>query len=71
MFAFLKHLAQRYNDWVGDRDMEITIRRHLTDNGFFWPNGKAKKRSPGRCPATGLVAGVSFRGNRQATDDAG
>ncbi len=39
---WLNHLAKRYNDWCGDREMEMTIRRHLTDAGFY--GGGAKLR---------------------------
>ncbi len=40
MIGWIKHLRQRWNDWCGDRDMELTIRRHLTENGYF--GGTAK-----------------------------
>ena len=43
MIGWLKHLYQRYNDWCGDRDMELAIRKHLTANGFF--GGTAKLRN--------------------------
>ena len=38
--SLLKHLRQRWNDWCGDRDMEMTIRRHLNDNGFYGQSAK-------------------------------
>ena len=40
MIAFLKHLAQRWNDWCGDAEMEKSIRQHLTDNGYFGQTAK-------------------------------
>jgi hypothetical protein len=40
MFAFLKHLAQRWNDWCGDADMEKSIRNHLNLNGYFGQTAK-------------------------------
>lgn len=40
MIGWLKDLSKRYTDWCGDRDMELTIRQHLTENGFF--GGTAK-----------------------------
>lgn len=43
MFAWLKHLGQRWNDWCGDHEMELTIRNHLSENGFF--GGTAKLRN--------------------------
>ena len=43
MLAYLKHLRQKWNDWCGDHDMELTIRKHLTANGFF--GGTAKLRN--------------------------
>ncbi|QDT03178.1 hypothetical protein K227x_15600 [Rubripirellula lacrimiformis] len=42
MFSFLKHLRQRWDDWCGDRDMEMAIRRHLNQNGFFGQSAKLK-----------------------------
>ncbi len=41
--GWFKHLAQRYSDWCGDHEMELTIRRHLTDAGFY--GGSAKLRN--------------------------
>lgn len=35
MWQLLKHLAQRWADWCGDRDMENAIRSHLTKEGYF------------------------------------
>jgi hypothetical protein len=42
MIAFIQHLRERWNDWCGDRDMEMTIRNHLTDNGYFGGTAKLK-----------------------------
>ncbi len=33
--SFLKHLRERWNNWVGDRDMELAIRQHLSQSGYF------------------------------------
>ena len=35
MFALLKDLQKKWNDWCGDREMETAIRRYLNENGFF------------------------------------
>ncbi|MDC0251535.1 hypothetical protein OAK37_00095 [bacterium] len=43
MLAFLKHLRKRWEDWCGDHEMEKTIRKHLTENGFF--GGTARLRN--------------------------
>ena len=43
MIGWLKHLRQRWNDWCGDRDMEVSIREHLTSNGFY--GGTARLRN--------------------------
>lgn len=40
MFELLRNLQERWNDWCGDRDMELAIRKHLNENGFF--GGTAK-----------------------------
>ena len=43
MFAFIRHLRKRWEDWCGDHEMETTIRKHLTQNGFF--GGTARLRN--------------------------
>ena len=43
MFAFIKHLRKRWEDWCGDHEMETAIRKHLTQNGFF--GGTARLRN--------------------------
>lgn len=35
MFPFFKQLRTKWDDWVGDREMELKIRRHLSDHGYF------------------------------------
>ena len=35
MIELIKHWRERWNDWCGDRDMELSIRSHLNDNGFY------------------------------------
>lgn len=40
MLSFLKHFAKRWNDWCGDADMEKSIRKHLTGNGYFGQTAK-------------------------------
>lgn len=40
MKSWFEHLKQRWNDWCGDRDMEIAIRKHMTDSGFYGQTAK-------------------------------
>ncbi len=42
MIGWVKHLRQRWNDWCGDHEMELTIRKHLTENGFFGGTAQLK-----------------------------
>ncbi|MFK8115566.1 MAG: hypothetical protein AB8B91_25440 [Rubripirellula sp.] len=42
MFEWFKHLSKRWNDWCGDHEMEQTIRRHLTESGFFGSTAKLR-----------------------------
>lgn len=35
MIGWIKHLRQKWNDWCGDREMELAIRQQLNDEGFF------------------------------------
>ncbi|MEM9368144.1 MAG: hypothetical protein AAGD07_19285 [Planctomycetota bacterium] len=35
MLALLKHLKQSWEDWCGDKEMELAIRRHLSQHGYF------------------------------------
>jgi hypothetical protein len=41
--TLLKTLAQRWNDWCGDRDKELAIRQYLTREGYY--GGTAKLRN--------------------------
>lgn len=40
--GFFKHLRQKWNDWCGDHEMEVAIRQHLTENGYFGGTAKLK-----------------------------
>ena len=31
----MRHLRQRWADWCGDREMEVAIRRCLSDQGYY------------------------------------
>ncbi|PAY17295.1 hypothetical protein CKO51_21930 [Rhodopirellula sp. SM50] len=42
MIALLKSLQQKWNDWCGDREMELLIRKHLTQNGYYGGSAKLK-----------------------------
>jgi len=42
MFDLFRDLRERWNDWCGDREMELAIRKHLTKNGFFGGTAKLK-----------------------------
>ena len=42
MKGWVEHLRQRWNDWCGDREMEVAIRRHLNDAGYFGSTAKLK-----------------------------
>ncbi|KAA5540238.1 hypothetical protein FYK55_21655 [Roseiconus nitratireducens] len=35
MIAFLKSLREKWNNWCGDHEMELEIRKHLTRNGYY------------------------------------
>lgn len=40
MLNFLRSLQEKWTHWTGDRELELAIRRHLTDNGHY--GGMAK-----------------------------
>ena len=40
MKSWFQHLKQRWENWCGDRDMEIAIRKHMTDSGFYGQSAK-------------------------------
>ena len=42
MIKILKNLSQRWNDWCGDRDMELAIRKQLSANGYFGKTARLK-----------------------------
>ncbi|MCC9602728.1 hypothetical protein LOC67_19435 [Stieleria sp. JC731] len=35
MRALLKYFADLWNNWTGDREMELAIRKYLNSNGYF------------------------------------
>lgn len=35
MLTLLKSLQKRWNDWCGDHEMELAIRKHLSQNGYY------------------------------------
>lgn len=42
MAGWINYFAERWNNWCGDRDMEMAIRRHLNQNGFFGDTAKLR-----------------------------
>ena len=43
MRDFLKSIAEKWNNWVGDHEMELAIRKHLTQNGYYGTHREAAK----------------------------
>ena len=43
MIDWLKSLREKWNNWCGDHEMELEIRRHLTKNGYY--GGTVKLRN--------------------------
>lgn len=43
MRSFLKHLAQRWSNWCGDREMERAIRQHLDQQGVYGRTARLEK----------------------------
>ncbi|MEM9588026.1 MAG: hypothetical protein AAGA03_12165 [Planctomycetota bacterium] len=43
MIKLIRYVQARWDDWCGDRDMELAIRKHLTNNGYY--GGTAKLRA--------------------------
>ncbi|MEO1619167.1 MAG: hypothetical protein AAFV88_25175 [Planctomycetota bacterium] len=35
MKNLLESIRKKWNDWCGDREMEVAIRKHLTQNGYY------------------------------------
>ena len=42
MLDWLKYLRERWDNWCGDRDMELAIRKHLSENGYYGRTAKLK-----------------------------
>lgn len=42
MLALMKYLRKRWEDWCGDKDMEMAIRRHLSQHGYFGKTAQLK-----------------------------
>ena len=43
MIGWLKHLKERWDNWTGDRDMELAIRQHLNQEGYFGGTAKVQQ----------------------------
>ncbi len=35
MSGFWKSLVEKWSSWIGDRDLELALRRHLNSEGFY------------------------------------
>jgi hypothetical protein len=42
MLGWITQLRQRWADWCGDRELEVAIRKHLSERGFFGPTARIK-----------------------------
>ena len=42
MLKLLKHFQTRWDDWCGDSEMEKSIRRHLSQNGYYGNSAKLR-----------------------------
>ena len=40
MFGSIRDLINRWSSWIGDRDLEILIRKRLTSEGYLGDGGK-------------------------------
>ncbi|MCG8652396.1 MAG: hypothetical protein MI861_21325 [Pirellulales bacterium] len=40
MWKWLDHLCKRWQDWCGDREMELAIRKHLNQAGYYGNTAK-------------------------------
>ncbi len=43
MMGWIRHLKQRWDNWSGDRDMEMAIRKHLNQEGYFGGTAKVQQ----------------------------
>ena len=43
MIGWWKHFREKWDDWCGDHDMEIAIRKHLSDQGYYGGTAKLRK----------------------------
>ncbi|MEM6468637.1 MAG: hypothetical protein AAF802_03650 [Planctomycetota bacterium] len=43
MKKFLQSIREKWNNWTGDHEMEVAIRKHLTKNGYY--GGSVKLRN--------------------------
>jgi hypothetical protein len=74
--SWIKHLRERWNNWVGDHDMELSIRRHLTQNGYFGGTAKLQNvrlvavQRPGWLQVFRFEATVRVRPPESSVEDA-
>lgn len=43
MRGWIKHFKERWDRWSGDRDMEMAIRQHLNQIGYFGSSTKVQR----------------------------
>ena len=66
MFELLGNLRKRWNDWCGDREMELAIRKHLTKNGFFGGTAKLQNVRLVAVQRPGWLQVFRFEANRSS-----
>lgn len=75
MLGWIKHLREKWDNWCGDRDMELAIRRHLSERGFFGPTAKLKNvrlvavQRPGWLQVYRFEATARLRPTEQCDDE--
>jgi len=43
MLSYIKTAMEKWANWVGDRDLELALRKHLNKEGFFGDSAKFER----------------------------
>ncbi|TWU02240.1 hypothetical protein [Stieleria varia] len=70
MIQFIKNLKEKWNNWCGDRDMELVIRQQITARGFYGKTAQLRQVRLVAVQRPGWIQVFRFEATaRVATDD--
>ena len=69
MFSLLKRAADRWANWLGDRDLDLTIRKQLTEEGYLGDSARLRQCRLVAVERPGWLQILVFSAEARAVDD--